>query len=167
MVSDFQMRVSDAEREATATELREHYAAGRLTLEELNERLDKTFAAKTRADLNALMTDLPSTRAAGTGSDPAGARPTDWSTGSGWGTGSGWNGGGAWRRGPAQTVGALMSTLVMMCALLLLGTIGVFGIGTGRPFGIVLILAALALLRRLLFGRRIRARGCGPRRRRW
>ena len=62
MVSDHQMRVSDTEREAAATELREHYAAGRLTLEELNERLDKTFAAKTRADLNGLMTDLPSGR---------------------------------------------------------------------------------------------------------
>jgi hypothetical protein len=74
MVSDFQMRVSDAEREAAVTELREHYAAGRLTLEELNERVDKALAAKTRADLNALMTDLPSARwsagggAAGTGS---------------------------------------------------------------------------------------------------
>jgi hypothetical protein len=159
MVSDFQMRVSDAEREATATELREHYAAGRLTLEELNERLDKAFAAKTRADLNALMADLPSTRMGGTGNGPAGARPADWSTG------SGWNDGGAWRRGPAQTVGALVSTLVMMCAVLLLGTIGVFGISAGRPLGIVLILAALALLRRLLFRRRVRARGCGPRRR--
>lgn len=167
MVSDFQMRVSDAEREATATELREHYAAGRLTLEELNERLDKAFAAKTRADLNALMADLPSTRMGGTGNGPGGARPADWSTGNDWSTGSGWNGGGAWRRGPVQTVGALVSTLVMMCAVLLLGTIGVFGISAGRPLGIVLILAALALLRRLLFRRRVRARGCGPRRRRW
>ena len=63
MVSDHQMRVSDAEREAAATELREHYAAGRLTLEELNERLDKTFAAKTRADLAGLFDDLPETGA--------------------------------------------------------------------------------------------------------
>jgi Domain of unknown function (DUF1707) len=163
MVSDFQLRVSDAEREATATELREHYAAGRLTLEELNERLDKAFAAKTRADLNALMTDLPSA--------PQGTASGSFGPGSGradQGTGSGWSGGGAWRSGPVQTVGALLSAFVLMGALLLLGTLGVFGIGTARPFGIVLILAALALLRRLIFRRRVRTfRGCGPRRRRW
>jgi hypothetical protein len=157
MVSDFQMRVSDTEREAAATELREHYAAGRLTLEELNERLDKAFAAKTRADLNALMTDLPSARQSAA-NGPAGFNGPFGSGGSG----------GAWRRGPAQTVGALVSTFVLMSALILLGTLGVFGIGAGRPFGIVLIIAALALLRRLIFGRRVRAsRGCGPWRRRW
>jgi Domain of unknown function (DUF1707) len=173
MASDFQLRVSDAEREATATELREHYAAGRLTLEELNERLDKAFAAKTRADLNALMTDLPSARQ-DAGNGPSGfngplgpgARRADWGAGSNWGAGSGSSGGGTWQRGPARTVGALVSTFVLMGALILLGTLGVFGIGAGRPFGIVLILAALALLRRLLFRRRVRAsRGCGPRRR--
>jgi hypothetical protein len=47
--------------------------------------------------------------------------------------------------------------------LLLLGTLGVFGIGVGRPIAIVLIVAALGLLRRLIFGRR--AGGCGSRRR--
>jgi hypothetical protein len=175
MVSDFQMRVSDTEREATATELREHYAAGRLTLEELNERLDKAFAAKTRADLNALMTDLPSARQ-GAAAGPAGFSGPAGFTGGPFGPGTqgaGWNGGsggsgGAWRRGPAQTVGAVVSTVVLMGAQILLGTLGVFGIGAGRPFGIVLIIAALALLRRLIFGRRARAfRGCGPRRRRW
>jgi hypothetical protein len=181
MVSDFQMRVSDAEREATATELREHYAVGRLTLEELNERLDKAFAAKTRADLNALMTDLPSARQ-GAANGPSGftgplgpegpAGPGGsfgpGSGSAGQGTGSGWSGGGARQSGPVHTVGALLSAFVLMAALVLLGTLGVFGIGTGRPFGIVLILAALALLRRLLFRRRVRAfRGCGPRSRRW
>ena len=62
MASGNEMRVGDAEREAAAAELREHYASGRLTLDELNERVDKVFAAKTRGDLNALMTDLPSAR---------------------------------------------------------------------------------------------------------
>jgi hypothetical protein len=51
--------VGDAERDATATQLREHYATGRLTLDELNERLDQTFKARTGADLNAVMRDLP------------------------------------------------------------------------------------------------------------
>ena len=195
MVSDHQMRVSDAEREAAATELREHYAAGRLTLEELNERLDKTFAAKTRADLNGLMTDLPSGRPdAGSGpavgrtpeatgpfgpdgpfgpngpfgpsgpfgpGGPYGSRRVDQGAGNDWRTGSGWSGSGPVGRG----IGAMMTSFVLVSALLLLGVLGAFGIGTGRPIGIVLIFAALALLRRLFFRRRSSAgRGCGRRR---
>ena len=59
MATGFNVRVGDADREAIAAQLREHYADGRLTLEELNERLDQTFAAKTKADLNTVMRDLP------------------------------------------------------------------------------------------------------------
>jgi len=55
-----EMRVSDAEREAAADELQEHFASGRLTQDELDERLAAAFAAKTHGDLNALFTDLPS-----------------------------------------------------------------------------------------------------------
>ena len=36
------MRVGDAEREAAAAEVREHFASGRLTQDELNQRLDQT-----------------------------------------------------------------------------------------------------------------------------
>ena len=39
--------------------LREHHAAGRLTAEEFNERLDKVYAAKTVGDLDELLADLP------------------------------------------------------------------------------------------------------------
>src|SRR5215469_15099681 len=53
------IRVGDAEREAMAAQLREHYADGRLTLDELNERLDQAFAARTRAELDVVMRDLP------------------------------------------------------------------------------------------------------------
>lgn len=56
------LRVGDAEREAVAAELREHYAQGRLQLEELHRRLDAALAAKTRGDLDQLTADLPSTR---------------------------------------------------------------------------------------------------------
>ena len=59
MATGYNVRVGDADREAVAAQLREHYADGRLTLEELNERLDQTFAAKTKADLNTVMRDLP------------------------------------------------------------------------------------------------------------
>jgi len=59
MATGYNVRVGDADREAIAAQLREHYADGRLTLDELNERLDQTFAAKTRADLTTVMRDLP------------------------------------------------------------------------------------------------------------
>jgi len=45
MASGYNVRVGDADRDAVATQLREHFADGRLTLEELNERLDQAFAA--------------------------------------------------------------------------------------------------------------------------
>src|SRR5690349_8193164 len=47
MASDPKIRASDADRDRTAALLREHHAAGRLTAEEFNERLDKAYAAKT------------------------------------------------------------------------------------------------------------------------
>jgi hypothetical protein len=53
------MRASDADRERTATLLREHHAEGRLTGEEFHERLDAAYAAKTLGDLDTLLVDLP------------------------------------------------------------------------------------------------------------
>ncbi|HEX8005931.1 MAG TPA: DUF1707 domain-containing protein [Trebonia sp.] len=169
MASGFEMRVSDAEREATAAELREHYASGRLTLDELNERIDKALAAKTRGDLDALMRDLPSARPGGsgfTGARPGGTGPSG--TGPG---GPGWTGAGPAWTGPGQragqAIGAAVVMFVAMSVLLLFGMLAVFGLGPGRPIGVVLLLAGLAMLRRLIFGRRRRMGGCGPRRRRW
>jgi hypothetical protein len=52
-------RASDAEREATVVQLREAAAEGRLTVEELTERLDAAYAASTRAELEPLTADLP------------------------------------------------------------------------------------------------------------
>ncbi|HEY2552154.1 MAG TPA: DUF1707 domain-containing protein, partial [Streptosporangiaceae bacterium] len=59
MATEYNVRVSDADRDSTAAQLREHYAQGRLTLDELNQRLEHTFAARTRTDLNAVTGDLP------------------------------------------------------------------------------------------------------------
>ena len=53
------LRIGHAEREAAAASLREHYAQGRLTLEEFNERLDATFKAVTQSQLNRITEDLP------------------------------------------------------------------------------------------------------------
>jgi Domain of unknown function (DUF1707) len=59
MAGDPNIRASDEDRDRVATLLREHHAAGRLTPEEFNERLDQAFAAKTLGDLDALLADLP------------------------------------------------------------------------------------------------------------
>jgi hypothetical protein len=58
------MRVADADRERLAGELREHMVAGRLSQEELEERVDLAYEAKTQADLDALRADLPLSPAA-------------------------------------------------------------------------------------------------------
>lgn len=55
------MRVSDADRDAALAELSEHYQAGRLTTEEMEERSAQALAAKTGSDLTGLLADLPPT----------------------------------------------------------------------------------------------------------
>lgn len=53
------MRVSDSERSEMADKLSKHYGDGRLDEAEFSERLDRAMKAKTRADLNGLLDDLP------------------------------------------------------------------------------------------------------------
>ncbi|MFN8192803.1 MAG: DUF1707 domain-containing protein [Nocardioidaceae bacterium] len=54
-----QIRLSDAERDEAARVLGEHYAQGRLTAEEHQDRQDRLFSARTYADLPPLFHDLP------------------------------------------------------------------------------------------------------------
>jgi hypothetical protein len=56
---DYDLRIGDAERDATMEQLREHFVAGRLTLDELTERIDLALAAKTQRHIDSLMADLP------------------------------------------------------------------------------------------------------------
>jgi hypothetical protein len=58
------MRLSDAEREAAAADLGEHFAQGRLTADEHAERLEQVWAAKTRGEIAPIFHDLPSPYAA-------------------------------------------------------------------------------------------------------
>jgi hypothetical protein len=87
--------------------------------------------------------------------------------GAGYGERQGGDGYG-WQRSGRRTAGTLVASFVMLWALLAVGLLAIFGIGGGRPFGIVLIFAAFALLRRLIVGifRRRRGGSRGPRRRR-
>ena len=53
------LRASDEDREHLAQEIREHFAAGRLSEEELDERVQAAYSAKTNAELDAVRADLP------------------------------------------------------------------------------------------------------------
>jgi hypothetical protein len=70
------LRASDADREQLVEQLRQHHTEGRLTLEELTERTERAYAARTLGDLDALTTDLPA-GSPGAGTAPAGAPGPD------------------------------------------------------------------------------------------
>ena len=59
MTDDGGIRASDADREHVVEILREAYSAGRLSLEEFDERTSVAFAAKTWGGLRDLTRDLP------------------------------------------------------------------------------------------------------------
>jgi hypothetical protein len=53
------LRASDADREHVAEVLRHAAGEGRLTVDELDERIDRAFTARTQGELAELTTDLP------------------------------------------------------------------------------------------------------------
>lgn len=55
------MRAADSDRQAVADKLKLALDEGRLDLAEYDERLQKTYAAKTYGDLEGLLDDLPGT----------------------------------------------------------------------------------------------------------
>jgi Domain of unknown function (DUF1707) len=66
--AEIEVRASDAERDATVARLRDAAGEGRLSLEELAERVEAADGALTRADLASLVSDLP---ASSTSAEPA------------------------------------------------------------------------------------------------
>ena len=54
-----EIRIGDAERTAAAQELGEHFAQGRLSPDEHQERLDRVMGARTAAELTPVFADLP------------------------------------------------------------------------------------------------------------
>lgn len=56
---DARVRIGDAERESAVAALGEHYASGRLTKDEFDERSAQAYEARTSADLWPLFGDLP------------------------------------------------------------------------------------------------------------
>jgi DUF1707 SHOCT-like domain len=71
------IRASDAERDATVERLSAATGDGRLTLEEFSQRMDRATTARTRAELDQLVADLPAEAAAAAASR-APAAPASW-----------------------------------------------------------------------------------------
>lgn len=65
-----QVRIGDAERDQAVSTLGDHFAAGRLTREELDERIDQAMQARFSTDLDPLFDDLPDTATVATRPDP-------------------------------------------------------------------------------------------------
>ena len=135
------LRVGDAEREAVAAELREHYAQGRLSLEDFQRRLDASLAARTRNDLDELISDLPHAMPAG--------RPLPASGPGGWhqhGRGSGYGYGGRRRH---AAFGRISSLLAVVTSLLIVFDF-MAGLRFPLPGRLGLLLAIFAVVRGVL-----------------
>jgi hypothetical protein len=148
---DDRMRVSDADRERVTTRLREHFADGRLTSEELDERVTSALNAKTFGDLRAVMADLPEP-------EPTGpqAGPPPWASGPQWGPPTYRH-----RRGPRLLPLAL---LILLAAVILPGGGWIF-LGFFKVillFWLVLCIAGVFAAAR--FRRRVRRNGQSGRR---
>ena len=76
------LRAADADRTAVAEILGRHMSAGRLTMDEYDERLARAYAAKTYGELDQITADLPSTdvapRPAAAPAAPASCAPGGW-----------------------------------------------------------------------------------------
>ena len=53
------VRIGDAERDTAVAALGDHFAAGRLTREEFDERIDQAMQSRFQSDLQPLFADLP------------------------------------------------------------------------------------------------------------
>ncbi len=69
------LRASDADREQTVAVLREHALAGRLTVDELDERCEAAYGATTLRELARLQADLPAVPVPRPAAAPARRRP--------------------------------------------------------------------------------------------
>jgi hypothetical protein len=128
------MRVSDADRDRAIAELSEHYQAGRLTTDELEDRTGRALAARTSADLAALFTDLPRRQGPVTSTAPS----VPASPGRSW---------------PARVPVVPVAILAVVAVLALLG---------GHPFHFAWLPVVAIIVVRLLAGGRGRRR-CGRR----
>jgi len=143
------LRIGDADREAVAGSLREHYAHGRLTLDEFQERLDATFAAKTDNDLGRITSDLPHPVVYGNPWPPA-QRAVGRQRGSGWQRSGGWQSGSGSSRPPRRSALLAFANLIwlLVAIALVVSVFGIFGVLMPKP--LLILLAILTFSRRIL-----------------
>jgi len=161
MATQPSLRIGDAERDAVAAELREHFAHGRLTLEEFNQRIDAVFAAKTQRDLSRLTSDLPHVRSGGAPLPSARTRPGPMLTSGPSGLGpvaAGWPGtdwaGQDWtgssRPRHRHGIGAFLTLLAALGSWLLVYDVILVGLKFPLPGRLGLLMAIFTLVRGLL-----------------
>jgi hypothetical protein len=136
------LRVSDADRDQALAELSEHYQAGRLTLEEFEERSGQALRAKTARELTSLFTDLPRDQAqtAGAVSVPD-SRPH-------------------WPAARAWVTAATLSAVVIIVIALARSGMGHHGFVVPVPLLVLLFVARMFIIRHLV--RRRSRQGDGP-----
>lgn len=138
------LRIGDAEREAAAASLREHFALGRLTMEEFQQRLDAALTAKTDRDLARLTSDLPQSE---TGRQDAATAPGPTS---GAQPGGPWHPATGYRRRPGGSWARVGILIALVALVVLPATRLSFGVFPGK--GSIFILLLIAFLgRRVLF----------------
>ncbi|XVQ86820.1 DUF1707 SHOCT-like domain-containing protein [Microbispora siamensis] len=71
MSDQAELRAGDQDRDRIAEKLRAAVGEGRITLDELSERLDRVYAARTYGELEVLVADLPQTPAGERRPEPA------------------------------------------------------------------------------------------------
>ena len=149
MASGSGFRIGDAERNALVESLREHYAAGRLTMEEFQERLDAALAAKTDVDVDKITEDLPHSTSYTAPWPPRDNGPLQPFPQSG---------GRQVPPGSRSWMGALTGVAVLISFLAIASVVIVLLPFGGLPKTLLLILAVFAfvrrILRRVLLGRR-------------
>lgn len=70
-MTEHHQRASDADRDTVVRQLTTHTAAGRLTQREFTDRMEAALRATTRADLAALVADLPTDQMPAPAGSPA------------------------------------------------------------------------------------------------
>jgi hypothetical protein len=134
-----QMKASDADRDAVLSDLSEHFQAGRLTVDEFEDRTGRALASRTWGELKDLMQDLPTS--------PAGLRTSVTATAG---------------APPQRTLGR--PVLVPIAVLAGIGIVVALSAGTAHPrWGILWLLIPVLLIARRMTWCAGAPRRSGPR----